>query len=155
MSSAHLGRLTGVEGYAMGWSYGWKSKEELIRHLLAPEGYNPGTQILASRLPNGGRELWILFQRPNGEKVIAVELLERIGAEWGYKSMSESMGPYYYQVPLEWLGQVPAVNLEWRRQVYAAREALLKKAAAEFSKVMETAKKSHEIEMARRAWEML
>lgn len=105
----------------MGWSYGWKSKEELVKELLRPARYSAGVQILASRLPNGGRELWMLMEH-KGEQSIVVALLEHIGGQWGYKLMDERMGPYYYQVPIEWLEQVPVVNLEWRQQVYAARK---------------------------------
>jgi hypothetical protein len=36
---------------------------------------------------------------------------------WGYKSMDESVHPYYYSCPLSYLDEVPAECGEWRDKV--------------------------------------
>lgn len=49
---------------------------------------------------------------------IAVHLLKYLKKQWGYKSMDESVGPYYYGCPLKYLDMVPEVtNPAWREVV--------------------------------------
>lgn len=55
---------------------------------------------------------------------IACDLMQgQRGYGWGYKDMSEDMGPHYYTCPLSYLEQVPAPNGEyskgWREKVKA------------------------------------
>jgi len=58
--------------------------------------------------------------------MIYLALLRNPGGEgWGYKDMTEQMGPYYYSVPLSFLDAVPLSELgdapgcaeEWRDKV--------------------------------------
>lgn len=79
-----------------------------------------GGKVLATHL--AGREHWMLLE-VQGRKIILVNLLESIGGQWGYKTMDECMGPYYYQVPLAWLDQAPVASAKWRAEVQKRAEA--------------------------------
>lgn len=39
------------------------------------------------------------------------------GYGWGYKDLSESMGPYYYSCPLAYLDMAPEADAAWRQKV--------------------------------------
>ena len=43
---------------------------------------------------------------------------------WGYKDMTESMFPYYFDCPLAFLGMAPETSADWRDRVRARHEAL-------------------------------
>lgn len=105
----------------MGWSFGWNSKKELVDHLSDPAAYGGNVKLLAKSLK--GNHLWIVWQKPSGERYIYLALLQGTpgggGDGWGYKDMSESMGPYTYDVPLKFLDMVPVANTEWREKVLA------------------------------------
>lgn len=62
-------------------------------------------------------------RKDNGARYIGVYVLSRQGGEWGYKSMDESMGPYYFDCPLKFLDMVPEPESqyakEWRQKVRA------------------------------------
>lgn len=63
-------------------------------------------------------EIW--HKKEETKRYIGCDLL---GAEkgygWGFKEMSESMGPCYYSCPLKFLEMVPVANQEWRDNVIA------------------------------------
>jgi hypothetical protein len=68
--------------------------------------------------------------------VIILCLTEKAHGEWGYKDMSESVGPCYYKCPLKFLNLAPEptseYSKEWREKVraYHAAEAAKKAARA-------------------------
>ena len=80
--------------------------------------------------------LWAVFERrfiKDGEDVeprqrwITCDLIQyRRDSGWGYKDMDESMGPYYWSVPMKYLNMVPideyGGNAEWRAEVIKYHE---------------------------------
>jgi hypothetical protein len=50
-------------------------------------------------------------------RYIQCDLLKGGGNGWGYKSMDESMHPYYYSCPLSYLDLAPEQCAEWRQKV--------------------------------------
>lgn len=109
----------------MGWTFGWKTKKDLVRKLTENHANEYGTwTVVAAKLV--GNELWtvkdIVTEGFTG-RVIHVDLLE-VHGEWGYKDLSECMGPYAYTCPLEFLELVPVVaNQDWRDKVRAFHAA--------------------------------
>jgi hypothetical protein len=52
------------------------------------------------------------------ETYLCLDLLRKErGYGWGYKSITEAMGPLYYDCPLSLLDIVPIVNQGWRNKV--------------------------------------
>jgi hypothetical protein len=49
---------------------------------------------------------------------IGCHLLESAGLEWGYKSLDESVHPYYYSCPLRYLDMAPVQSPAWRERVH-------------------------------------
>jgi hypothetical protein len=82
------------------------------------------TQIDRVSSWDGADVLWRVMRREkaNGEVTtfIGCDLLEPPGwgGGWGYKDMTESMHPYYYSCPLEYLAMAPAACPAWREKVY-------------------------------------
>lgn len=68
-----------------------------------------------------GNVLWTVEEvTPKGDKgdrFIGCYLLRPHPRGWGYKPMSESMGPYYYTCPLGYLNMVPVADAAWREDV--------------------------------------
>lgn len=90
----------------MGWSYIQNtSRDKLIKHLV--------TSRRATAYQASPTILWSICQGR-----IYVDLLEGNGTTWGYKTMSEAEGPYYYSCPLDYLGMTPVVNAKWREKVH-------------------------------------
>lgn len=63
-----------------------------------------------------GDRLWTV-KSCGGKLIIVVYLLEKNGNRWGYKDISETEGPCYYDCPVEYLSLVPATNEAWREKV--------------------------------------
>lgn len=128
----------------MGWLIGWRSKKELIDHLVKQDG---GTcEVIEYSVV--GNHLWTLCRRtvaseeyPIGFQFIVLCLLTGGprgtgpgGRDWGYKDIDESMGPGYYDCPVKYLKQshdtskygVPwrAQCLEWRKERAAHKKWL-------------------------------
>lgn len=113
----------------MGWlfSNAWCSPKA-VRESLNQERGN--LTIVAQKATTYGRHLWTLYETQTGERFINLDLMSRDGEYgWGYKDMDESMGPYYYDCPLELLDQAGPTPHEtaqrWREKVRAmhARKA--------------------------------
>jgi hypothetical protein len=72
-----------------------------------------------------GNRLWAVGQSRDGTRYVILFKLEnggRIG--WGYKPLDETVGPCYYDCPLEYVQEVEAFPPiayaeEWRAKVYA------------------------------------
>ncbi len=83
--------------------------------------------------------LWTVFERTftkdgaevrPAEKWIGCDLLRWHKDSWGYKDMSESMGPYQVSCPLGYLAMVPVACESWREGVRAYHERLKAKRLA-------------------------
>lgn len=76
-----------------------------------------------------GNCLWMVIKDvKTGKLVIVLYLLSKSGGKWGYKDMSESVFPYYYSCPLEYLDMCGETCAEWRAEVrkWHARQAKIK-----------------------------
>lgn len=93
----------------MGWSYTHgKDKAGIIQELLT--GFTRYAPIAHSCV---GNNLWIVHERNTDadpsldHRVLSLCLLASSRDGWGYKDMSESMGPYESDCPLKFLDMVP------------------------------------------------
>jgi|PlaIllAssembly_1097288.scaffolds.fasta_scaffold1134856_1 hypothetical protein len=105
----------------MGWLYGWKSKEALVKELT--EG--------AVKFKLVGNHLWTIrwYGCEENKPYIVLFLLSKSGGAYGYKALSESEGPFYYSCPLSFLAEVPVARPWWREKVREwHREKEIKKA---------------------------
>lgn len=109
----------------MGWTVGPQTREELIAELLGPRHH----ESVAHRLIDN--RLWCVkrYLRDGQERrYICLFLIEQFGAfDHGYKDMDESVHPYFYDCPLEFLHKVesyeaPGSAAEWRDCVRAFHE---------------------------------
>ena len=101
----------------MGWLVGWESRRHLIDHLLKDntfENERGAQRVLAHQA--AGNNLWTVFEqhvRETGktERFIVVFLMRGgRNQDWGYKDVSESMGPCEVSCPLKYLDMVPPVG---------------------------------------------
>lgn len=123
----------------MGWTYGWHSKDELIRHCLTGGGSTVWQDIAHTET---GNHLWVVFERrpdaplsferKSGElffypkRFLGLFLIgcDRRASDfkWGYKDMDETAGPCEVDCPLKYLAMVPdpgGFATEWRAKVQA------------------------------------
>jgi hypothetical protein len=114
----------------MGWTYqcegGMSLKNFIAERVKTEENENGKWEYIKHALR--GRCLWSIMVHTNKKtnpytvtKIIAVDLIggsEKNG--WGYKDMSEEMGPCFYTCPLSYLDEVPdpgSYATEWRKAV--------------------------------------
>ena len=105
----------------MGWLFGFNSPSEIRRDL---NSQRTSTKLLAQKATAYGRHLWSVYETPAGERFINLDLIERgHDGVWGYKSMSEDMGPCTYDCPLDLLDLAGETTNEyakkWRESVRA------------------------------------
>jgi hypothetical protein len=81
----------------MGWyyTYGIRTARDMKDSILRDIGN--GRTVLASG--GSGREFYVAYLCANGERAIELFLIEQSDGEYGYKPISEDMGPYYYNCP--------------------------------------------------------
>jgi len=99
----------------MGWTFGNKSKKELVAELTAETDKR---KLVAKRVV--GNHLWCVWEYC-GENLISLCLLERYQGDWGYKDFSEVSHPFYYDCPERFFELVPDDSVHacgaWREQV--------------------------------------
>lgn len=114
----------------MGWlySYSWQSQKEVEHHLI-DQIEQAGYKVLDKSSCWG--EFYVLREHPNGQRDIFVALIRGTKpsrykcGEFGYKSMSESMEPYYYNCPERILSQSTDQSenaIEWREKCRKIRK---------------------------------
>lgn len=118
----------------MGWTFARQDigRKAHIESLTSARRFSNGYVPVTHRVV--GNHVWQLVQRPDGTKYITLDLIakERNGG-WGYKSMDEDWGPYFFDCPASLLDKAdpPATpNAEaWRHKVfeYADRVKRLKR----------------------------
>lgn len=94
----------------MGWLYSeqWQSQKEVEKHLIGQIA-QAGCKVLDTSSCWG--EFYALCEHPNGERDIFVALIKGTKpsrhkcGEFGYKSMCESVGPFYHNCPERILSQ--------------------------------------------------
>jgi len=109
----------------MGWlfSYG-KSKADIIKDLIAPEENATRRWETIAHCVRG-KVLWsvieITYKQDNRSKrlIVCHLLAKQKDCGWGYKDIEESMHPYYYSCPLQFLDMAPVANTDWRARVQA------------------------------------
>lgn len=113
----------------MGWTFVRQTRDQLIRELLAPQAseraccevidYTLDGDVLWTVVRVTARQAGVMGLAA-GESVcyIGCHLLECSGGDWGYKSLDESMHPYYYSCPLRYLDMAPVQSSEWRERVH-------------------------------------
>jgi hypothetical protein len=104
----------------MGWSYGWNSRQELVDHILRNTKIN-GYEIIQHFSTCFGKHLWVAVKL-NAESFIVLYLLKKDKVDWGYKGISEEMGPIYLDCPAELLDKTvgiigSAYSDEWRNKI--------------------------------------
>lgn len=109
----------------MGWLFGWRTRAELVDHLTVSHG---GSYKVLKKFFSGNN-LWLLIEAEQGGKTvrtIVLCILRGYGKRddpyrWGYKDVSEDMGPYYYTCPVSFILSCtePSNNYarEWREEV--------------------------------------
>lgn len=128
----------------MGWSYRKGStRKDLIEDRIrtqnsTEDGKVVGRFVVIAHMARGN-SLWKVISIEDAEgnetdRFIALDLLKKEkGYGWGYKDLSESMGPYYHTCPLKYLEMVPpekypdSINPEWRKEVRAYHEKMNRK----------------------------
>ncbi len=107
----------------MGWSFNCvdRGRKAFIEDLTSKSHFSEDYTPLASRIV--GNHVWQLVRQESiGRTFITLDMIakERNGG-WGYKGISEDMGPYYYDCPLALLdmaGEATTDNgAEWRIKV--------------------------------------
>ena len=129
----------------MGRYFSPKSRSELIAELIEPqETERASVKVIAHTLR--GNVLWSVVEMTakvegvhrdllpgQSLRTIRCDLLQRSGNQWGYKSLDESMHPYYYSCPLSYLSLAPEQSVDWRagvRAYHARRRAPTKVVAS-------------------------
>ena len=93
-----------------------KTRRQVVAEQCGPWETVNGDSVVALRTHRTGNEDWFLYvvHAPSGEekgRFIAVTIWEGL---W-HKEMEESVGPYYYGCPPEWLALVPCPDNDWAR----------------------------------------
>ena len=106
----------------MGWLFRSNTtRQDIVDELIRFEENEHGIwETLRHSLR--GNVLWSIVlwtEKKSGvsRKVICCHLLEGSGHSWGYKSMDEAMGPYYYTCPISYFKDVPVACQKWRDEV--------------------------------------
>ncbi|PAU54105.1 hypothetical protein BZL41_22825 [Pseudomonas sp. PIC25] len=119
----------------MGWLYSNRTLDHLLNDLL--EQYDrpdASREVLEHALcdDDGYRHiLWSVIRLvPKQDGLISgvaagqsytfigCDLIDSYQGQWGYKSLSEQVHPYFYNCPLHFLDLAPdGINEEWRRYV--------------------------------------
>lgn len=105
----------------MGWSFNYfGDKKYLVSQLRDPSRFTAGTKLLQACTV--GNHHWYLAET-NGRKWIGLDLMQGGGKNsgWGYKSMDESAGPYYFDCPVSYLDKADVAPgphaAAWREKV--------------------------------------
>lgn len=123
----------------MGWSFACDpsfDKKAQIERFRTGKFFAEGYTLLESRVV--GNRFWYLLQEPDGKKTLGVLLMAGggRGMGWGYKCVSESMGPCEKDCPLALLklADEPPNDYakEWRTEVleFHARKSCKRKPVA-------------------------
>jgi hypothetical protein len=106
----------------MGWtsSYNWTKKSDVINDLRK-DILKAGWTIIAEKSVREGH--WSVVQDNDGRKWIHLGLIRKHDREFALKTLSEHMGPNYYNCPLEFfnIADKPSPSekyaIDWRMKV--------------------------------------
>lgn len=114
----------------MGWLFTQgQTRRELIERLTEPFTGASGNDYTCLAHCTRGNNLWSVWERSGQDdesrRYIVLFMMQRqAGYGWGYKDVSEEMGPGYHNCPLAYLDMAnDGVNHDWRERVrqYHAR----------------------------------
>jgi hypothetical protein len=88
------------------WNTRPQTKEQFVHEIVTSFGNK--TLLLAMYLR--GNNFWVLIKPEEGDNEIGLFRLYSKDGCWGYKDMSESCGPLYYDCPLSFLDRAPEPN---------------------------------------------
>lgn len=107
----------------MGWLFGWNTRKELIENLVSGNGVKTLKHCMV------GNNMWAVqeYDRTDGTtaRFICLYMMQGrnySGDGWGYKGVSEDMGPTETSCPASYLDLVPdpgGYATEWRARVQA------------------------------------
>ena len=112
----------------MGWDFtpGLDDKNKFISDLIR-SGKSGKIENKCLRYSLRGNHLWTIweitdFETNEKRKIINLFLIShQRGDGWGYKGISESCGPFYYDCPISFFKTVPNapnnLSIEWREKV--------------------------------------
>ena len=108
----------------MGWLYTYKTPGESVTEFLQRESLGDDFEVLESSLYHMQEWYAAVRVKKTGEVFAAAYLVDcrngRDGCNFGWKSVDESMGPYYYHCPARILDLLSPTDsphaLEWRRK---------------------------------------
>lgn len=107
----------------MGWSFEVmeRSRKDFIESLTGDRHFSEDYKPLEHRVV--GNHVWQLVRQVSiGRVFICLDLIAKErGGGWGYKGLSEDMGPYHYDCPLALLDKASEATTEsaaaWRIKV--------------------------------------
>ncbi len=109
----------------MGWDFTQgATRADIVAHLTRTETHDAKRWHCLAH-STSSNVLWSVLEFTDAladitERYIRCDLLgAEAGYGWGYKPLTESMGPYYYTCPLSYLEMAPVTNASWREKVYA------------------------------------
>jgi hypothetical protein len=108
----------------MGWDFTQgATKSDIVEQILTL-GADDGRQVSPIAHKVVGKNLWVVWQ-DGEERVLVLYLLDRhAGFGWGYKTITEAMGPYETNVPAEFLALAThQTSTAFRERVRAAQKA--------------------------------
>lgn len=107
----------------MGWLFQHgASRADIIARLIRAEDNEEARWTTLAHCTKGN-VVWIVYevfkkQKLETKRFISCTLIaQQRNFGWGYKDMSESMGPCYYSCPLSYLDMVPEADPDWRLRV--------------------------------------
>lgn len=116
----------------MGWSFNYvdRGRKAHIEDITGPNHFGSDFTKIESRVV--GNHIWQLVKQNSADRTfITLDLIakDRNGG-WGYKGLSEDMGPYHYDCPISLLDKASEPINEnakaWRakvREIHAAKKA--------------------------------
>lgn len=93
----------------MGYYGGFNSIQEIKNEVLTSD-----FRVLDSATV--GRNIWVAFEKPDGERFICLFLCNVFDGKWAYKPISEDMGPCEVNCPQRLLDLVPVPSPGWAAQ---------------------------------------
>lgn len=109
----------------MGWSFDHVDvgRKAHIESLTSKRHFGEDYEPIEHRVV--GNNVWqLVLHKPTGRKLITLDLIAKErGGGWGYKGLSEDMGPVEVNCPLSLLNKASPVTegyaVEWREKVRA------------------------------------
>jgi len=120
----------------MGWMFSnhWSKKEDIISHCIG--SWNDNAKVVNYSVR--GNRLWVLVEHVKGDRsgwrFVCLFMLSKSSDGWGYKDISDSCAPCYYDCPISFIEQ--SINsgrelnsrlCDWHDKVYGFHKAQVEK----------------------------